>query len=223
MADSPDTAGPNLDVAFDAVRSALLNHLDVMIEPLSLPHGFLRRIWRELLIEARLDQPSYRLAIWTCLDALDFVNARPPWHYDAANLRSASHIREFLSRLREWIANRTTAEWRFGFARVTGHAYVDSIKPQLEQMTQIVEALARKNVAQKSWLPQAMLLVRDHPDWPDSQIAEAVGVNKSTLSRNDQYQKAAQLTRGGGADRHRGYITSDRNGGRGLEAIDPHG
>lgn len=47
------------------------------------------------------------------------------------------------------------------------------------------------------WLTEAMMLVSERPRYPDAQIAKMVGVNKSTLSRNPTYQRAAQLARSG--------------------------
>ena len=61
------------------------------------------------------------------------------------------------------------------------------------------------------WLAQALLLVRDHPDWSDAEIARQVGKNKSTLSRNETYQEAARLARGVKGDLAKGYQTTEGN------------
>jgi hypothetical protein len=57
------------------------------------------------------------------------------------------------------------------------------------------------------WLSDAMLLVRDHPDWSDAQIAQAVGRNPSQLSRSREYQMAAAMARGSRDRVLRGRIT----------------
>lgn len=67
------------------------------------------------------------------------------------------------------------------------------------------------------WLPKAMLIVRDNPDWSDSRIAEEVGVNRSTLSRRPEYQAAAALARGSvRGNVPRGFKTEDGD----IEAIE---
>lgn len=45
------------------------------------------------------------------------------------------------------------------------------------------------------WLAEAMLTVRDHPEWSDATIAEQVGIDKSRLSRSPEYQAAARMAR----------------------------
>ena len=77
-----------------------------------------------------------------------------------------------------------------------------------------------KSERQVEWLAMAMLLVRDHPDWSDTKIAEKVGKDKSTLSRSGVYQVAATMARGSKADLPRGYITYDPNSGlHDVEAV----
>lgn len=48
---------------------------------------------------------------------------------------------------------------------------------------------------------KAMLVVQEHPDWPDAEIARQVGCNASTLSRDETFQRAAALARAGGPAR----------------------
>jgi hypothetical protein len=48
---------------------------------------------------------------------------------------------------------------------------------------------------QMKWLAEAMLTVRDHPEWSDAAIAQQVGIDKSRLSRSPEYRKAAALAR----------------------------
>jgi hypothetical protein len=45
------------------------------------------------------------------------------------------------------------------------------------------------------WLAEAMLMVRNHPDYSDARVAELVGINKSQLSRSPEYRTAAALAR----------------------------
>lgn len=81
-----------------------------------------------------------------------------------------------------------------------------------------------KGQQQSFWLARAMLLVRDHPDWSDAEIARRVGKDKSTLSRSKEYQAAAAMARGARDDRHRGHISVDPDSGsRDVEAysVDP--
>jgi hypothetical protein len=53
----------------------------------------------------------------------------------------------------------------------------------------------------RRWLAEALLLVRDHPEWPDTEIARLVGVHRSQLSRSRVYQAAARLARAPRVDR----------------------
>lgn len=46
----------------------------------------------------------------------------------------------------------------------------------------------------KAWLPLALNILKMHPGWSDCAIAEASGVNPSTLSRDVTYQRMKQLT-----------------------------
>ncbi len=45
------------------------------------------------------------------------------------------------------------------------------------------------------WLASAMLIVRDHPEWSDAEIARHVGIDKSRLSRSPEYRMAATMAR----------------------------
>jgi hypothetical protein len=66
------------------------------------------------------------------------------------------------------------------------------------------------------WLGEALILLRDHPEWTDARIARECGVDRSRLSRSKEFKKAAGLARGRKADLPRGEKTAD---GR-LEAFD---
>lgn len=64
------------------------------------------------------------------------------------------------------------------------------------------------------WLAEAMLLVQDHPDWPDRRIADAVSIDPGTLSRAKEYQAAAALARGEKGNATRGHITTNPDTGQ---------
>jgi hypothetical protein len=57
-----------------------------------------------------------------------------------------------------------------------------------------------------------MLLVKEHPDWPDAEIARRVKKSPSALSRNASYQAAARMARGGEPDLPSGHITRREDG-----------
>ena len=65
---------------------------------------------------------------------------------------------------------------------------------------------------QIKWLAEAMLLVREHPDWSDAEIARRVGRSSTALSRNDTYQAAAAMARDGKPDLLRGHVTISEDG-----------
>lgn len=70
------------------------------------------------------------------------------------------------------------------------------------------------------WLAKAMLLVQQHPDWPDAEIARQVRKNPGTLSRSKEYKAAAHLARGVKNEVPRGYIVTDPDSGlRDIEAV----
>jgi cytochrome c2 len=74
------------------------------------------------------------------------------------------------------------------------------------------------------WLAKAMLLVKDHPGWPDAKIAKKVGKAPSTLCRNTTYKVAAANARGDKGDRPSGYITANSKTGQlDVEATAPEG
>jgi len=69
----------------------------------------------------------------------------------------------------------------------------------------------------------AMFCVRDHPDWPDREVARFVGVDPSMLARCDDYQRVAALAREPGRDIPRGHVDVDDEGRRSVEGIDSRG
>lgn len=53
------------------------------------------------------------------------------------------------------------------------------------------------------WLAEALVLLKDHPDWSDRKIAREVGVSPATLSRSKPFQAAKK--QGAKSDLPRGY------------------
>jgi hypothetical protein len=47
----------------------------------------------------------------------------------------------------------------------------------------------------RQWLADAMFLVRDYPEWSDAKIAREVGVHPSTLCRDEEYGRVADMAR----------------------------
>jgi hypothetical protein len=73
------------------------------------------------------------------------------------------------------------------------------------------------------WMSQAMLMIRDHPDWSDKDIAMAVGINPSQLTpqRCPEYQAAKALAIKAREELLRGHVETDRDtGNRTVEAYD---
>ncbi|NLX96163.1 MAG: hypothetical protein GXY83_08300, partial [Rhodopirellula sp.] len=77
-----------------------------------------------------------------------------------------------------------------------------------------------RKTRQAKWLAEAMLLVRDNPDWSDAEIARRVDKKPSTLSRSREYQAAAAMARGSKQDRRKGHVRIDEDGRRDVEAYD---
>lgn len=88
--------------------------------------------------------------------------------------------------------------------------------------TMALLSLNRKPRARRGrgdWLPTALLLVRDHPDWSNKRIAKAVGIDPSALSRSPVYERGAEKARARG-DVKRGFVKRTADGGVEIEAID---
>lgn len=92
---------------------------------------------------------------------------------------------------------------------------------QPEAATQPGSTTDRKQ-SKLEWLAKAMLLVREHPEWPDSDIANEVHVHKGTLSRSPEYQAAADLARAPKKAPTKGHVDIDPETGkrRGIEAYE---
>lgn len=67
------------------------------------------------------------------------------------------------------------------------------------------------------WLAEAMLLVRDHPEWSDAKIADQVEIDKSRLSRSREYRAAARMAR---TPKTPNGSVSIADGVRSVEAVD---
>jgi len=66
-----------------------------------------------------------------------------------------------------------------------------------------------KKKRDQAWLPIAITLVQDNPYQSDAQIAKAVEIDKSVLSRKAEYRKAAQESRLPRDRYAKGYSTDD--------------
>lgn len=67
----------------------------------------------------------------------------------------------------------------------------------------------RAKTIPKKWLPEALLLVRDNPEWSDNKIAGEVGIAASTLFRSPEYQRGADLARDKNGKPPKGHRTGD--------------
>jgi len=79
-------------------------------------------------------------------------------------------------------------------------------------------SVPRRGRRDGKWLADAMLSVRDHPDWSDAKVADCAGVSPSTLCRSEIYRKAADLARHHGRPA-KGHKTADGD----VEAYDQDG
>lgn len=113
--------------------------------------------------------------------------------------------RNHLRAIRDWVRTNMTSQPQDAAAELRGGPVV---KPQ--DVRQGLPTTRRQR--QIKWLAEAMLLVREHPDWPDAEIALRVGKNPSTLSRNPSYQAAAAMSRGDKSDLPKGYVTGGDDG-----------
>ena len=130
------------------------------------------------------------------LRQLDLPAGRPP-ELDPANI---TEVIAHLDAVRKWLDDQIGQ---------TQPAVTDP--PPSEEDRKLTR---RERRAQ--WLAEAMLLVQDHPDWPDRQIAEAVKISPSQLTRSREYQSAAGLSRGQRTDLPKGHLTD-----QGVEAYQP--
>lgn len=70
---------------------------------------------------------------------------------------------------------------------------------------------AGRSKQRRKWLAEAMLLVRDNPEWSNAKIAREVGVHPSSLTKKrcPEFHRAAAIARQRKEDRLRGHISVD--------------
>ena len=115
-------------------------------------------------------------------------------------------------------------------AMTNAHLFFRDKTPDLEGQLDVLQRLKRWAVLEAhvkkqryEWLAEAMLIVRDHPDWSDRKIANEVGKAASTLTRSDEYRLAAAMARKPKVFT-KGHITVDADTGlRDVEAHDETG
>lgn len=96
-------------------------------------------------------------------------------------------------------------------------ARAEAVGKRIGELRSIPVARETRRERRMYWLAQAMLTVRDYPEWSDAEIARLVGVSKSTLSRAREYRRAARFARK--PKTPAGSVTV-ANGDRELEAVD---
>ena len=99
------------------------------------------------------------------------------------------------------ITDRSTSDWSRCEAELTGKK--SSVPP--EKASSPTDA----SVRHAEWLAKALLLIQDHADWSDRQIAQKVGIDHSQLSRSRVYQVAKSMALGKKADRPKGHVKVD--------------
>lgn len=104
---------------------------------------------------------------------------------------------------------------RAGFERVAG--VIGSLGARDDGPTPAKKPKPTRRERRAKWLAEAMLTVRDHPEWSDATIAERAGIDKSRLSRSPEYQAAARMART--PKTPDGSVTI-ADGDRSVEAVD---
>lgn len=66
--------------------------------------------------------------------------------------------------------------------------------------------LGSRELRKWRWVAEALLLRKEHPEWPDAEIARQVGVHAGTLSRNKTYRAARAMVHSGKGNPRRGYV-----------------
>lgn len=93
---------------------------------------------------------------------------------------------------------------------------------EIDRRNAVHENSAAASRSPSTWLAEAMLKVRDHPDWSDRKIAQSIGRSPSTLSRNEGYQQAALISRQSVARAPvQGFHRRGDDGWVDVEAVDP--
>lgn len=73
---------------------------------------------------------------------------------------------------------------------------------------------ASKRRDRAKWLGEALILLKDHPEWSDAEIARKVGIHPGNLSRCLEFQMLTQLSRGAPSDRPAGAANIDPDTGQ---------
>jgi hypothetical protein len=79
------------------------------------------------------------------------------------------------------------------------------------------EAPTSRGERRMRWVAEALMLVHAHPDWSDAKIARRVGIDKSQLSRCEEYRRARVVLKGDVPSGH-AETDADTNSRRGVEA-----
>jgi len=191
-----------------------------------------------------------RESVWNILDMLERLGAHPGRQYSIAYVSTLNGARKAYVRLREcaatadlqpgWLASlELKVYWLLivqqtvqvasdgsEVGRLIGELRQESVAAnrRLDSIEAAFEDIRAFGRSKGRWLADAMLQVRDHPEWSDAEIARQVRVNPSTLSRSPEYQAAAAMARGDKACLPKGQITvdpDDRRAPRRLEAVEP--
>ncbi len=115
-----------------------------------------------------------------------------------------------------------TANWPEGADAIAGRLVPDLTAKLTEFFKAHAPAPAdgvdpERSDRKRQWLADAMLLVRDHPEWSDAKIADKVCISKSTLSRSPEFQAAANIAR----DPKKAPPRGRADGSGGIEAEAP--
>ena len=107
---------------------------------------------------------------------------------------------------------------------LNAHRRDDSLAHQAGPLRESGDTASQESARRREygwWIPAALNCLRKHPEWPDVRIAREVGVNPSTLSRNEIYRRARRFARDTGRTPRRGRITHDESTGlTDVEATD---
>lgn len=77
-----------------------------------------------------------------------------------------------------------------------GESVAKALEPILKGVAETNRQSGDERKPPGAWLGTALILRKNHPDWSNAKIAREVGVDPSTLSRNDTYQNASAMSAG---------------------------
>jgi len=179
--------------------------------------------------------PEILRELWVAMEAVGGpVPLRPKWLHTAKTgtqfvgtikdnpnevkgFVAESRIRDAVSIVVGWCEDRVAKA-----AEVLGKEAESRVDNVAEPRSAAQSPTRSKREQRAKWLAEAMLLVRDRPDWSDAEIARQVGKHPSTLARSKEFKSAAALARGDKTDRLQGNITVDSDSGlRDVEAVAP--